>query len=146
MGNCKVRSHCLSITSILMQPVGQVQSIQYGSNNFIPKYFPFSVDSLLSEAHPPKHGCLLPSTCWVIGLQASTLLAEEGWLLERHHLLVVTCPLPQPNNLLAFTNTCLSSGFLTSSSVAHGPVFLSEPFIPTLTYAIQYKKCNNDKK
>ena len=80
----------------------------------------FSVDSPLSKAYPPsKHDCPLPSTCWVDGLQASILFLEEIFLLEQHHL-------------LAFTNTCLSSGSLASSSVAHGPIPLSKPFIPII--------------
>ena len=38
----------------------------------------------------------------------------------------MTRPLPRPNKMLIFTNTCLSSG------TAHGPISLFEPFIPTI--------------
>ena len=100
---------------------------------FFPDISQFSIDSPLSEAYPPsKHGCPLPSTCWVVRLQASTLFPEEVCLLRQHHLLVVTSSRPRPNNLLPFTNTCLSSGSLASSGAAHGPIPLSKPFIPTI--------------
>ena len=100
---------------------------------FFPNISQFSVDLPFSEAYlPSKHGCPLPSTCWVIGLQASTLFSEEVYLLEQHHLLIVTNSRPQLDNLLVFTNTCLSSGSLVSLGTAHSPIPLSEPFIPTL--------------
>ena len=100
---------------------------------FFPDISQFSVDSPLSEAYPPsKHGCPLPNTCWVIGLQASTLFSEEVCLLGQHHLLVITSSRPRPNNLLAFTHTCLSSDSLASLGATHNPIPLSEPFIPTL--------------
>ena len=110
---------------------------------FFPNISQFSVDSPLSKAYPPfKHGCPLPSTCWMVGLQASTLFPEEVWLLRQHHLLVVTSPRPRPNNLLAFTNICLSLSSLASSGVAHGPKSLFEPFILTIIMealgALQY--------
>ena len=38
-------------------------------------------------------------------------------------------------SISAFTCTSLSSGYLTSSSVAHGPIPISGPFIPTKTMA-----------
>ena len=85
----------------------------------------------LSEAYPPKHGCPLSNTCWMVGLKISTLFPKEVWLLRQHHLLVVTNPRPQPNNLLALINTCLSLGSLASSSVAHGLIPLSEYLIST---------------
>ena len=100
---------------------------------FFPDISQFSIDSPLSEAYPPsKHGCPLPSTCWVVRLQASTLFPEEVCLLGQHHLLVVTSSRPRPNNLFPFTNTCLSSGSLASSGAAHNPIPLSKPFIPTI--------------
>ena len=97
----------------------------------------FSIYSPLSEAYPPsKHGCPLPSTCWVVGLQASTLFPKEVCLLKQHHLLVMISSHPRHDNLLAFINTCLSSsslaslGSLASSGMTHGPIPLSKPFIP----------------
>ena len=60
------------------------------------------------------------------------MLAEEGWLLGQRHLFIMTIPLPWPNNLHTFTKTYLSSGSLTSLCVAHGPISLSRPFIPTI--------------
>ena len=99
---------------------------------FFPNISQFSVDSPFSEAYlPSKHGCPLPSTCWVVGLQASILFPDEVCLLKQHHLLVVTNSCPQPDNLLAFTNTYLSSSALPSLGETHGPILLSEPFIPT---------------
>ena len=95
---------------------------------FFPDISQFSVDSLLSEAYPPKHGCPLPSTWWVVRLQASTLLAEEGWLLGQHHLFIMTRSLPWPNKLLTFIKTCPSSGSLTSLGAAYGPISLFDPF------------------
>ena len=68
----------------------------------------------------------------MVGFQATTLLAEEGWLLGQRHLFIMTIPLPWPNNLLTFTKTYLSSGSLTSLCVAHSPISLSRPFIPTI--------------
>ena len=95
----------------------------------------FFVDSPPSKAYPPsKHGCLLPSTCWVVKLQVSTLLPEEVCLLGQYHLLVMISSCPRPENLLAFTNTGLSLGSSMSSSAVHSPIPLSEPFIPTITY------------
>ena len=102
---------------------------------FFPDISQFFVDSPPSKAYPPsKHGCLLSSTCWVVKLHVSTLLPEEVCLLGQYHLLVMISSCPQPKNLLAFTNTGLSLGSSMSSSAVHGPIPLSEPFIPTVTY------------
>ena len=92
---------------------------------FFPDISQFYIDSLLFETYPPKHSCPLPSTWWVVGFQAATQLAEEGWLLGQHHLFIMIRPLPRPNNLLTFTKTYMSSGSLTSSGAAHGPISLS---------------------
>ena len=74
---------------------------------FFPDISQLFIDLPLFEVYPPKHGCPLPSTRWVVKLLASTLLVEEGWLLRQRHLFIMTRPLPRPNNLLAFTSTCL---------------------------------------
>ena len=102
---------------------------------FFPDISQFFVDSPPSKAYPPsKHSCLLSSTCWVVKLHVSTLLPEEVCLLGQYHLLVMISSHPRPENLLAFTNTGLSLGSSMSSSAVHGPIPLSEPFIPTVTY------------
>ena len=103
---------------------------------FFPDISQFSVDSLLFEAYPPKHGCPLPSTWWVVGFQAATLLVKERWLLEQRQLFIMTKPLPRPNNLLTFTKTYLSSSSLMSLGAAHGSKSLFGSFIPTIIIII----------
>ena len=85
----------------------------------------------LSKAYPSKQGCPLPSICWVVELQTSVLLSEEVWLFGQHHLFVVIGHRPWPLNLLVLINTWLSSGSLASLVMAHGPIPLLDPFIPT---------------
>lgn len=96
----------------------------------------------LSEAYPSKHGCPLPSICWVIGLQTFTLFSKEVWLLEQHHLFVVTGPHPRTNNLLALINTWLSLGSLASLSVARPNTLIQFSYLHTCIQAC----ATNDSK
>ena len=111
-----------------------MQSIQCGSSSFFLRYFP---TPFLSH---PSLMFILPSTttcCPVLdgwsNLWPSLCLAEEAFLLRQRLMLIVTRLLPQPINLYAFASIYLSSGYLTSSGMAHSPILISRPFIPTIT-------------
>ena len=65
--SCKVRSHCLGITSTSMLPVGLVQSIQCGGSNFFLRYF-----SILCWFNPfpsLSFQARLPTTRYLMGGQ-----------------------------------------------------------------------------
>ena len=49
-------------------------------------------------------------------------------------MFIVTCPCPRLFALQAYLTVQPSSGYPTSSGMAHGPIFLLGPFIPTTTY------------
>ena len=67
----------------------------------------FSFALSLSDTYPSKHDCLLPRTWWVVGLEASTLLAKVVSLLRRRYLFIMTWPLPWPNiHLPSFVLVC----------------------------------------
>ena len=88
---------------------------------------------------------ILPSTiacCPVLDgwldLWLSFCLVEEVFLLGQHLILIVTRLLPWPINLYAFASIYLSSGYLTSLGTAHGPILISELFIPTRVVFTKY--------
>ena len=58
-------------------------------------------------------------------------LAEEVLLLKQHFQFLMTKLLPQTINLYASISIYLSSNY--SSGVAHSPIPISSPFIPTIT-------------
>ena len=58
-------------------------------------------------------------------------LAKEMFLLGPHFQSLMTRLLPWITNLYALVSTYLSSDDLISSHTAHGPIPISEPFIPT---------------
>ena len=62
-------------------------------------------------------------------------LAEELFLLRLHSQSLMTSLLPRTTNLHAPVSIYLSSDDLISSDIAHGPIPISEPFIPTSTFA-----------
>ena len=45
-------------------------------------------------------------------------------------LFIITCPYPRPFTLQAYLSVQPSSGYATSSSIAHGPILLLGSFIP----------------
>ena len=87
----------------------------------------------LSDVYPSKHECLLPCFWWMVGSLTSTLLSR-GSISPR-----TTSPAhcdqtsSMTQYLSVFICTSLSLGYLTFSSVAHGPILIFEPFIPTNT-------------
>ena len=90
-------NYCYDITSTLMWPGVRCEAFNVVVVAFFLDISQFSVVSSLSSAYPSKHDCLLPSTWWVVGLYASTLLVEVESLLRQRHLLIMTWPLPWPN-------------------------------------------------
>ena len=65
------------------------------------------------------------------------MLPEEVWILERHHLLVITCPCPRPIDPHTYLTVPPSSGSLIFSSMTHGPILLLSSFIPTYAYCVR---------
>ena len=86
---------------------------------------------------PSTIACCLVLDGW-LDLWLSFCLAKEVFLLGQRLLLIVTRLLPWPINLYVFASIYLSSGYLTSSSTAHGPILISGLFIPTRVVFMKY--------
>ena len=109
-----------------------MQSIQRGGNNFLLRYFPTLFYLILSW-------CLslwawLSTGQYLMGGWPPSLhfVGRGGnvpWTMSlAHHYLISS----SAQYLSAFTCTSLSSGYLTSSGAAHGPIPIFGPFIPTI--------------
>ena len=63
------------------------------------------------------------------------MFPEEVWILKKQPLFVITYPYPHPIALHAYLTVRLSSGYPTSSGMAHSPILLLGSFIPTNPYS-----------
>ena len=123
-----------------------MQNIQCGDDSFFPRYF-----SILCWLI--SFWCLFFQV-WLFVAQYSMgdrplglHLAGRGGIVPRatssaHHELISSLA----QYLSTFTYTSLSSGYLTSSGAAHGPIPISRPFIFTVFILNVWQKANFVRK
>ena len=96
-GSCKAESYYSGITSTLMRPGVRCRAFNVVVATFFSDISQLSFILSFPDVCPYEHDCLLPSTWWVVGLLAFTLLAEEVMFLGQCPLLIITWSLPRPN-------------------------------------------------
>ena len=123
-----------------------MQNIQCGGDSFFPRYFSI-LCWLISFLYLSFQAWLSTAQYLMGGRPLGLHPAGRGGIVppatsSAHHELISSLA----QYLSTFTYTSLSSGYLTSSRAAHGPIPISRPFIPTVFILNVWQKANFVRK